>query len=78
MDRQKDFINALKNKIKLSNILCFDGISSLCELYYGYITTDMHKIDYIKLCITYLRYGINDNSIVRVWRIVYVLFLIRF
>ncbi len=66
MDRQKDFINAFKNKIKLSNILNFDCISSLCELYNGYITTNMSLIDYIKLYSAYRVIGLEENSIIRV------------
>ena len=66
LDRQRDFINAFRDKITISNVLTINAMSSLFELYNGYITTNMSSIDYTKLYLAYRKIGIDENSIVRV------------
>lgn len=66
LDRQRDFIKAFSDKITINNVLTINAISSLFELYNGYITTNMSSIDYIKLYLAYRIYGLDEISIVRV------------
>ncbi|GEM_PF-2919011 len=66
LDRQRDFINAFRDKITISNVLTINAMSSLFELYNVYITTNMSSIDYIKLYLAYRIHGLDESSIVRV------------
>lgn len=66
MERQKDFIKAFREKIKISNLLNVNSLRFLTEIYTNYIKTNITELDIVKLLFAYEIFGLDEDDIIRV------------
>ncbi len=66
MDRQKDFIKAFRERLKLSNVLNITSIRLIDQLYNDYTKTNITAVDVIKVLLAYELFGLDEDRIIRV------------